>query len=196
MNKMARGQNAGLAQNRRNRAFSRTVIQKVSRGGRLPLCGSGLNLCRRMTFTQRGCDCRLRNRKSFFIVVSLRFQQYFVGQRIARKAALRISSPASVRVSISSSRPCQSNADLRDDGAKIKLRNLLMDFFVFSFSITILLFSHFRARRPQLIYQPFLHHLRCTDYCTGFVLGFPPFGCLGLESAATPATAFGRRVFF
>ena len=33
-----------------------------------------------------------------------------------------------------------------------------------------------RLKTPSLPIQPFLHHLRRPDYCSGFVLRFLPFG--------------------
>ena len=47
-----------------------------------------LNLCRRMTLRSADAFAVFRQGKPFFIVVFDHFQQYFVGQRIARKAAL------------------------------------------------------------------------------------------------------------
>ena len=85
MDKMARGRMQALLQNRRNRALSRTVIQNLRRRRYFVFY---LNLCRRMTLRRADAFAILRKGKPFFIVVLDHFQQYFVGQRIARKAAL------------------------------------------------------------------------------------------------------------
>ena len=47
-----------------------------------------LNLCRRMTLRSADAFAVFRQGKPFFIVVFDHFQQYFVGQRIARKVAI------------------------------------------------------------------------------------------------------------
>ena len=47
-----------------------------------------LNLYRRMTLRRADAFAVFRKGKPFFIIVFDHFQQYFIGQQIARKAAL------------------------------------------------------------------------------------------------------------
>ena len=76
MDKMARGRMQALLQNRRNRAFSRTVIQNLRRRCHFVF---DLNLCRRMTLCRADAFAVFRKGKAFFIVIFDHFQQYFVG---------------------------------------------------------------------------------------------------------------------
>lgn len=71
-----------------------------------------LNLCRRMTLRRADAFAVLRKGKPFFIVVFDHLQQYFVGQRIARKAALGMVYLCQQGINIHPAVFIQSNADL------------------------------------------------------------------------------------